>query len=89
MITAETAKCRTHKGKIREFVKYALIHISGNIERIANRGGDSFELPLEEYTENRSLQEFGEFLILLGKKLQAKGYRTFYDYRKHKFNVTW
>lgn len=89
MIKATRAKRMTQKGKNREFVKHALIHISRNIDHIASRGGDSFVLPLDEYTENRSLQEFGEFLILLGDKLQANGYKIRFDYRDRKFEVTW
>ena len=89
MIKAETAKRMTEKGRIRDFAKHALIHISRNIDRIASRGGSSSVLPLDEYTDNRSLQEYGEFLILLGNKLQANGYEISFDYRDRIFEVTW
>lgn len=89
MIKVATAKHLAKKGRIKDFAKHALIHISRNIGYIASKGGSSFVLPLDEYTDNRSLQEYGEFLILLGNKLQANGYGIRFDYRDRRFEVTW
>ena len=89
MIKAKTARRIAKNVRIRDFVKHALIHISYNIGKVANQGGRSFALPLNEYTDNYSLQEYGEFLILLGNELQANGYQIVYDYTNRKFEITW
>ena len=89
MIKAKTARRIAKNIRIRDFVKHALIHISYNIGKVANQGGRSFARPLNEYTDDYSLQEYGEFLILLGNELQANGYQIVYDYTNRKFEITW
>ena len=89
MIKAKTARRIANNINIKDFVNHALMHISYNIGKVANQGGRSFTLPLNEYTDSCSLQEYGEFLILLGNELQANGYKIVYDYTNRKFAITW